>query len=142
MAEVIGAVASVVQFFDVAVRLSSSLGRLCSDVRNVPQRFHQLRIDLDQQLHIIQEIRAQHFPTFKSIVPLPKFDTFLLEYIALANELCKTLDELVVPATDGLILRNWHSLRSVRKKEEVLHLCDRIEQRRSNLSLWLSAANL
>ena len=142
MAEVIGAVAGIVQFLDVAVRLSSSLGRLCSDVRNVPQRFHQLRIDLDQQLHIIQEIRAHHLPTFISVVTSPTFETFLLEYIALANELCKTLDELAVPATDGLLLRNWHNFRSVRKKDDVLHLCDRLEQGRSNLSLWLNAANL
>ena len=142
MAEVIGAVASIVQLLDVTVRLSSCLGRLCSDVRNVPQRFHQLRIDLNQQLHVIQEIRAHHLPTFISMVTLPMFDTFLLEYISMADELRKTLDELIVPDTEGLILRSWHSLRSVRKKEDILHSCDRLAQRKSDLSLWLSAANL
>ena len=142
MGEVIGAVASLVQFLDVAVRLSSRFGRLCSDVRNVPQRFHQLRKDLNQQLHVTQEIRDHHLPTFISMVTLPEFDAFLLEYIPLANELCKALDELFVPDTDGLFQRSWRSLRSVRKKEEIRHLCDRLEQRKSNLSLWLSAANL
>ena len=135
MAEVVGAVANIVQLLDVTIRLSSCLGRLCSDVRNMPQRFHQLRIDLNQKLHVIQEIRAYHLPTFISMVTLPMFDTFLLEYIAIADEHRKTLDELVVPDTEGLILRSWHSLRSVRKKEDVLHLCDRLEQRKSNLSL-------
>ena len=142
MTAVIGAVASIVQFLDVAVRLSSCLSRLCSDVRNVPQRFHQLRIDLDQQLHVTREIRAHNLPNFVSMVTLPMFDDFLLEYITIADELRKTLDDLVVPDTDGLFLRSWHSLGSVRKKEDILHLCDRLEQRKSNISLWLSAANL
>ena len=142
MAEIFGAVASVVQFIDVTVRLSSCLSRLCSDVRNVPQRFHQLRIDLDQQLEVAQEIRAHHLPNFVSMMASTAFDTPLLEYIALADELRKTLDELLATSTDGLFPRSWHGIRSVRRKEDILHLCDRLEQKKSTLSLWMSAANL
>lgn len=142
MAEVIGAVASIVQSVDVAVRLSSCLNRLCSDIRNVPQRFHQLQTDLDQQLEVAQEIRAHHLLTFISMVTSSTFDNFLLDYIALADELRKTLDELLATDTDGPFLRSWHGLRSARKKEDIHHICDRLEQKKSTLSLWLSAANL
>lgn len=142
MAEVVGAVSSIVQFVDVAVRLSSCLSRLCSDIRNVPQRFHQLRIDLDQQLEVAQEIQAHGLPSFESMVTSSTFDRSLLEYITLADELRKTLDELLATSTDGLLSRSWHGLRSVRRKEHILHLCDRLEQKKGTLSLWLGAANL
>ena len=142
MAEIIGVVSSIVQFLDVAVRLSSRLSHLCSDVQNVPQRFHLLRIDLDQQLQVAQELRAHYLPTFESIGTSPIFDIFLLEYIASADELRKILDELLTPDTDGLLMQNWHGISSVRKKEDIFHLCDRLEQKKSTLSLWLSVANM
>lgn len=141
MAETIGAVAGVVQFIDVAVRLSSCLSRLCSDIRNVPKRFHQLRTDLGQQLAVAQEIQAHHLPTFTSMVTLSMFDA-LLEYIALADELRKILDKVLATGTDGPFLRSWQGLRSVREKEYILYLCDRLERKKSTLSSWLSAANL
>lgn len=142
MAEVIGIVSGIVQFIDVTVRLSSGLNRLCSDVRHVPERFHQLRIDLDRQLEIAQEVQAHYLPGLVPIVASSTFDQSLLEYVVLAEELRKTLEELLVSNTNGPVKRTWHRLRSVRRKEDILHLCDRLEQKKSTLSLWLGAANL
>ena len=142
MAETISAIAGIVQFIDVAVRLSSGLSRLCSDIRDVPQLFHQLRIDLVQQLQVAQEIRTHHLPTFASTVASSTFDSPLLDYIALAEQLHRTLDELLAISAGRPFLRSWHNLRSVRKKENILRLCDHLEQKKNTLSLWLSAANL
>ena len=142
MAETISAIAGIVQFIDVAVRLSSGLNRLYSDIRDVPQLFHQLRIDLEQQLKVAQEIRTHHLPTFASTVTSSTSDKVLLDYTALVEQLHKALDELLAISPNGPFLRSWHILRSVRKKEKILHLCDRLEQKKSTFSIWLNAANL
>ena len=141
MAE-IGAVASIVQFVDVAVRLSSHLNRVCCEMRNVPKRFQQLRKDLDEQLGVAREIQDHHLHALVSTTTSPVFDTLLIEYIALADELCDTLDKLLITGADGLFLRNWRSLCSVRKKEVIFNLCDRLERKKSTLSQWLNAVNL
>lgn len=142
MAEVVGAVAAVVQFVDVALRLSSCLERFCSDVRNVPRRFLQLQIDLRQQIEIAQHIQNDHVPGFATTVSSPTLDAPLLEYISLADELSKTLEGLLTRKNDGMLQRGWSGICSLRKKEEVANICDRLEQKRSILSIWLTTANL
>ena len=137
-----GAVAAVVQFVDVALRLSSCLERFCSDVRNVPRRFLQLQNDLRQQIEIAQQIQNHHLPGFATTISSSKFDTPLIEYIDLAEELRKTLEALLARKSDGVFQRGWDAICSVRKKEEVASICDRLEQKKSTLSLWLEAANL
>jgi hypothetical protein len=141
MAEVIGATAAVVQFVDVALRLSSCLEHFCSDVRNVPRRFLQLQTDLHQQIEIAQHIQNDHVPGFATTASSLALDTPLLEYIGLAEELNKTLGGLLARKNDGVLQRGWSGICSLRKKEEVAHICDRLEQKRSILSLWLNAAN-
>lgn len=142
MAEVVAAAAAVIQFVDVAVRLSSQLHQLCSEVRNVPHRFQRLQTDLRQQIEVAEHIQAHHLPAFSTTVASSRFDTPLLEYIALADELSQTLDKILVNKTDGLLQRGWIGLCSLRKRDQVSELVDRLEQRKSTLSLWLSAANL
>jgi len=142
MAEVVGAVAAVVQFVDVALRLSSCLERFCSDVRNVPRRFLQLQIDLRQQIEIAQHIQNDHVPGFATTVSSPTLDAPLLEYVSLADELSKTLEGLLTRKNDGMLQRGWSGICSLRKKEEVANICDRLEQKRSILSIWLTTANL
>ena len=142
MAEVVGTVAAVVQFVDVALRLSSCLERFCSDVRSVPRRFLQLQIDLRQQIEIAQHIQNDHVPGFATTVSSLTLDAPLLEYTSLAEELSKTLEGLLSRKNDGMLQRGWSGICSLRKKDEVANICDRLEQKRSILSVWLNAANL
>lgn len=141
MAE-IAAAAAIVQFIDVGARLTSHLVHLCSEVRNVPDRFYRLQLDLRQQVEVAKHIKAHCQPDFATTVASPTFDAQLFEYIALADDLCKKLDKILANRNDGLLQRGWSSLCSVRKKEDVLRICERLEQMKSTLSMWLSAANL
>ena len=95
MAEIVATAAAVVQFVDVAVRLSSHLGRLCSEVRNVPHRFRRLQEGLRQQIEVAQHIQAHYLPAFATAVSSSTFDAPLLEYITLADELYKSLDKVL-----------------------------------------------
>ena len=65
--------------------MSSDLNRLCTDVRNVPQDFHRLWIDLRHQLEIAQEIQAHYLPTFATAVESSAFDMPLIKYITIAD---------------------------------------------------------
>lgn len=142
MAEIVATAAALIQFVDVAVRLSSQLCRLCSEVRNVPHRFHNLQLDLRQQLEIAQHIQTHLSPSSTETGDSSTFDTALLEYVALAEDLCNALEKLLANRTDGLLQRGWTGVCSAWKKEDILHICDRLEQRKSTLSLWLNATNL
>lgn len=142
MAEIVATAAAIVQFVDVTIRLSSGLGRLCSDVRNVPRRLYHLQVDIRQQVEVVQYIQTHYLSTFPATATSPTFDAPLLEYIALADELCKTLDMLHADRTNGLLKRGWSSLCSLRRKEELFQMCDRLEQRKSTLSMWICAATL
>ncbi|KAF2197110.1 hypothetical protein GQ43DRAFT_223224 [Delitschia confertaspora ATCC 74209] len=142
MVEVVGTAAAILQFVDVAVRLSSGLHHLCSEVRNVPRRFHRLQVDLRQQIDVAQHIKTHYLPTFSTTVASSTFDAPLLEYISLADELCNTIDKLLANRSDGLLQRGWVGICSMRKKDEVIQICDRLEHMKITLSMWLSAANL
>jgi hypothetical protein len=142
MAEAVAATAAIVQFVDVAVRLSFYLSHLCSEVRNVPQRFHRLQIDLRQQIEVAQHINPRHLPDSATNVGSSTFDEFLLGYIALVDELCKTLEQLIPNKNDGIFRRGWSGFCSVKKKEEVLQMCDDLEQKKTTMWMWLSAANM
>ena len=142
MAEIVGVVTGIVQFIDVAVRLSSCLSRICADISNVPERLHQLRNDLDCQLEVAQEIQAHRSLSLVPMAPSSAFDQSLLEYIALADDLRGTLEELLASNSKSRLKRSWHHLHFMREKEEIYHQCDRLEQKKSNLSLWLGAAKL
>lgn len=142
MAEIIGTAAAISQFIDVAVRLSSGIYRLCSEVRNVPRQFQSLHTDLRQQIEICRQIQADCLPAFVATVASPAFETLLFEYITLANELCQTLEKILANRRSGHVQRGWTGLCSIQKKESVLQICHQLEQRKSTLSVWLSAANL
>ncbi|CAA9961930.1 Arp Ankyrin repeat [Pyrenophora teres f. maculata] len=139
MAEAIGTAAAILQFLDVALRLTSCLDRFCSDVRNVPLRYRQLQTDLRQQSDLAKQIQTQLPP---QAVAFPTLNAPLLEYSTIADELCKTLETLLPKQNDGLLQRGWSSICSLRKKQEVESICDRLEQKKSTVSIWLNAANL
>lgn len=58
MAEALGISAAVVQFLDIAVRLSVNINWLCSELRDVPQWLHRFKLDLDQQVAIAQCVQS------------------------------------------------------------------------------------
>ena len=142
MAEAVAATAAIIQFVDVAIRLSSHLGHLCSEVRNVPHLFARLQADLKQQLEVAQVLKSNFLPHFSATVVSTTFDESLLEYIALVGELCKTLEKILSRKDDRLLQRTWVGFCSMRKKDEMLQICTLLEQKKSVMSLWLSAAVL
>ncbi|RMZ73427.1 Ankyrin repeat-containing [Pyrenophora seminiperda CCB06] len=139
MAEAIGAAAAILQFLDVAVRLTSCLNRFCSDVRNVPRRFRELQADLRQQSDLAGQIQAQ---LSAQTVASPTLDRPLQEYIKLADELCKTLETLLFKQNDGFFHRSWTTICSIQKKEEVKSICDRLEEKKRTVSMCLHTENL
>jgi hypothetical protein len=142
MAEIVAATAAIVQFADVAFRLTTHLGHLCSEVRHVPDRFRRLQSDLLQQVELAKLIQANCLPEFAATVASSTVDAFLLEYIGLINDLGRTLEKLLAKKDNGPLRRVWSGFCSARKKEDVERICERLEEKKSTLTMWLSAANL
>ncbi|PSN66213.1 hypothetical protein BS50DRAFT_410010 [Corynespora cassiicola Philippines] len=142
MAEVVGVFAAVVQLVDVTARLSSTVNRFCSDVRNLPDRLHLLKEDVRQQAEIARNVQAHCVPAFAVTLSSPTFDAILHEYIAVADELCKKLDELLSKKGHDIIRRAWNVICSKQQREDVLEQCERLEKQKTMLSMWLNANNL
>ena len=142
MAEVLAAAAAIIQFADVAFRLSTQLGDFCSEVRDVPERFRLLQADLRQQAELAKLMNGDHLPAFATIVASSTVDELLREYSSLVEELGRKLEKLLAKKHDGPLQRVWSGLRSARKKDEVELICDRLEQKKSSLSMWLNSASL
>ena len=134
--------ALILQFMDAAFRLSSGLQRLCTEIRDVPLRFATLRTDLVGQVELVQFIQRECQPQFALAAVPPTLDTVLHEYSVLANEFDKILNGLLAKRTGGYLQSAWKGFCSVQKKEEVSHMCHRLEQKRDVLDMWLSAADL
>jgi hypothetical protein len=140
--EAVASAAAVVQFLDVAFRLSSALDKLYSDVRHVPERFQLLHTDLQQQIAVARVVEAYQQRGSAISLASSTFEASLLAYIADAEHLCTTLVRLLSGQKDGRIRRVWKSLCATRKQEEIEQLCDRLERHKSTLTLWLGGANL
>jgi hypothetical protein len=142
MAEAVATAAAVLQFLDVAVRLSSVLVKLYSDVRDVPERFRVLNTDLQQQITLVKDLQTNQVPAVAALVASPAFEALLQQYVTTADDLCTTLKKLLGGPNDGRLQRAWNGLCATRKKAEITGLCDRLEQHKSALAVWLGGANL
>ncbi|KAF4157379.1 hypothetical protein CNMCM6936_005687 [Aspergillus lentulus] len=145
MADILAISAAVVQFLDVAVRVSLGLGKLYSDIRDVPGQLHRLKLDIDQQIAIAKYILSSH-ATFQSDPPTAftatsPIDQTLADYVLAMEELTVLLQSIRSEDDAGSIRRSWNAIRAVHKRNSILLLCDRLEHQKSTILLWLASAN-
>ncbi|KAI0410263.1 hypothetical protein F5X98DRAFT_359939 [Xylaria grammica] len=146
MAEILGISAAVVQFIDIAFRLSSGLGNLYKDLRDVPAELQDLKLDIDQQIAIAEYIRSSHAVFWNtsptgSAMPCP-VDGTLASYMLLMEQLLELLQSIANKDDAGTVRRSWNAVRAVHKRKSVLEVCDSLEKKKSSVILWLSNANL
>jgi hypothetical protein len=145
MAEILGISAAVVQFLDIAVRVSMELSRLYSDLRDVPDKLHRLKLDIDQQIAIAKYIKSSH-ATFQRDSPGTSTSTApinqtLADYMITMEELVGLLQSIRSEDGAGPLRRSWDAIRAVHKRNDVLLRCDRLEHQKSSILLWLSNVN-
>ena len=135
MAEV-AIVASAIQFIDVGGRLLLSLSRLCSKVHHVPEKIENLRATLQHLLIIAEVVKSNHVSSYAGS-QAAEFNLACSESIKLIKELASLLDNLTAVVDDGPFRRTWKAIVAVKKEKEILDICERLEQYKTTLSLWL-----
>ena len=135
MAEVaIGA--SAIQFIDVGVRLLLGLSRLYSKLDHVPEKIEKSRATLQHLLLIAEVVKSNHVSSYAGS-QAAEFNLACSECIKLVKELASLLDDLTAATNDGPFRRAWKAIVAVKKEKEILDICERLEQYKTTLSLWL-----
>jgi len=149
MAESLAIATAVVQFVDVAVRLSCKLSWLCSELRDAPQWLHNLKSELDQQIAVGQ--LCQH--TYATTLDLPALGIDsangntapswapLEDYLRTMEQLSALIEKVSHDSATGKIERSWKSLKAVYQRRDITILCETLVQKKSTLSLWLTSIN-
>lgn len=147
MADVLAISAAVVQFLDITIRLSLQLSRLYKELHDVPQKLQSLNADLNQQIAIAQYVKSRHAAFWHgspaaSAGAMPFADQGLADYVAVMERLLEAVELLAKPdSTAGIVSKSWNTLRATQKCREAVALCDTLERKKSNITLWLCTAN-
>ena len=140
MAEV-GIAASIIQFIDVGGRSLIGLSRLCSTLRHVPQTIENSQTTLNHLLAIAKIVKSNHL-TLHAGRQAVEFNSVCSDCIKLAKDLESLLNSLTVAVYDGPLRRAWKTVVAAKKEKEILEICERLEQYKTTLSLWLFNAVL
>jgi hypothetical protein len=145
MAEVAGVVASIVQLIDIGGRVVIKLSRFCSDLQKVPHKIKRAKHQVDQLLSLLRcinsDLTASDQGDASSLAGLRSpnhlhFATHLVEdALHQAEELANILDDLA-PRKDSLFNRGWRALVSLKKEEDIVERCSRLETLKSDLQMW------
>lgn len=145
MADALAISAAVVQFLDIAIKLTLKLSSLYKEVRDVPEKLQRLQLDLDQQIAIAKYVESSHAsfwngPPATSSGSMP-LDQPLADYVATMKQLLDAVHTIMKPEA-GIVRRSWNALRATQKCKEAITLCDALERKKSNIIMWLSTANM
>ncbi|KAI1271889.1 hypothetical protein F5Y07DRAFT_327944 [Xylaria sp. FL0933] len=146
MADILMISATVVQFLDVAIRLSGKLGGLYIDLRDVPAELQSLKLDIDQQIDIARCIQSSH-ATFLNAphansIATTSIDQTLASYVSLMERLIELLQSVTNKDNARIAQRSWNAVRAVHKRKEIMTICANLERKKSTVGLWLSNAKL
>lgn len=142
MAEAVGIAAAAVQFLDISARLLVKLSWICSEIRDVPESLRNLRTDVQHHVAAAGEIAKGTADTFSSHQASAEFEALLLEYVDNMEALHNLLEEISQGCDAGLIQRGWSAVRTINKKSEILDLCNRLEQKKTQISMWITNMSL
>jgi hypothetical protein len=147
MADALAISAAVVQFLDVAIRLALQLSSLYKEVQDVPGKVRRLQVDTDQQIAIARHVQSTHATFWNGSSPTTtvsmSIDQPLADYIATMEDLVEVVKTLnKKPDGASVIRRSWGALRATQKCKEAIALCDTLEKKKSNITMWLSTANM
>jgi hypothetical protein len=139
MAEILGISAAVVQFLDIAVRLSLKLGSVYKDLQDVPCELQRLKGDIDQQINVARYIQSSHAPFWASLqsnsAVASSVDETLTGYMALMDELLDILKSVANKDDTGPVRRSWNAVRAVHKHRSILAICENLEKKKSSVNL-------
>lgn len=145
MADALAISAAVVQFLDIAIKLTLQLSSLYKEVHDAPEKLQRVKADIEQQIAIAKYVKSSH-ALFRSGSPATSTVSMPLEqpladYVAVMKQLLLAV-QTIQKSDAGIIRRSWNALRATRKCKEAITLCDVLEKKKSSITMWLSTANM
>ncbi|KAF7521464.1 hypothetical protein G7054_g12450 [Neopestalotiopsis clavispora] len=126
--------AAVVQFLDIAVRLTLQLSSLYKQVQDVPEKLQYLQADIDQQITIARYVQSTHATFWNASPPITvvsmSINQPLTDYVAIMEQLLETVKIITKSNDIGIIRRSWSALRAIQKCKEAITLCDALEKKK------------
>ena len=132
--------AAAAQFIDLGGGILSSLTKIIAEYRDAPQRISTLQGEVQQLIKLIQitQTNSAVAAVFNASIDRE----LLFDTIGKAERLQRLLGELHVDSDNGLLLRTWAAIRTVKKDRELDALCEGLERQKTNLLIWFANHNL
>ncbi|KAI1474347.1 hypothetical protein F4774DRAFT_400865 [Daldinia eschscholtzii] len=142
MAEALSIAAAVVQFVDVAIWSSEKLSWVYSEVHGAPERLHDLKVNLDQQIKLVEKISQTQLDVQTTLVDNgDEITAILVKYKDVIQNLLELLQSLLGHTDKNILRKGWGVILTLHKRNDIL-LCDQIEEQRDLVLLWHSNINL
>jgi hypothetical protein len=133
--EVLGALASAVQLCDTCLKITTSATDLSSRVGGVPETIWKCIAEIEQLIEIARLIEHNHSlqtPLIASVLSTCHGD---------ADQLLDILKNNDIQPTAGKVTKYWKALEGATKEKRILALCQRLQEKKSSLTLCIASVN-
>jgi hypothetical protein len=132
--QVLGALGSAVQLCDTCLKITTSATDLFSGVR-VPETIRKCIAEIEQLIKIARLIERNHSlqtPLIASVLSTCHGD---------ADQLLDILKNNDIQPTAGKVTEYWKALEGATKEKRILALCERLQEKKSSLTLCIASVN-
>jgi hypothetical protein len=133
--EILGAVASAVQLADTCMKIAICAIDLFSRVRDAPETIRKRIVAVEQLVEIARLI--QHNPSLQTSL----IASVLNRARADADQLFEILTKIDAQLTAGKVVKYWKALEGVTKEKRILAMCDRLQENKASLTLYIASIN-
>jgi hypothetical protein len=134
--EVLGALAGAVQLADTCLKITICAIDLFSRVRDAPETIRRRIVAVEQFVEIARLI--EYNPSLQT----PLIASVLTRARADADQLFEILTKIDAQPTAGKVVKYWKTLEGVTKEKRILAICDRLQENKASLTLYIASINL
>ena len=133
--EVLGAVASAVQLADACLKIATCAVDLFSRVRDAPETIRKRIVAVEQLVEIARLI--EHNPSLQT----PLIASVLTRARADADQLFEILTKIDAQPSAGKVVKYWKALEGITREKRILAICDRLQENKTLLTLYIASIN-
>jgi hypothetical protein len=130
-----GGFTSAVQLADTYVKLATCAVDLFSRVRDAPETIQKRIVVVEQLLEIVRLI--QHNPSLQT----PLIASVLTRARADADQLFEILTKIDAQPSAGKVVKYWKALEGITREKRILAICDRLQENKALLTLYIASIN-
>jgi hypothetical protein len=133
--EVLGILASAVQLADTCLKITISATNLFTRVRGTPETIRKHVAEIEQLVEIARLI--EHNPTLQT----PLISSVLATCHGDADQLLGIWKKIDTQPTAGKVAKYWKALEGATKEKRILAICERLQQKKNSLTLYIANVN-